>query len=283
MDSNNPSSSTLLPEDIKESLKTLWLGQQEIYCYDMVESTNTEALSLARDDAVEGTIILAEAQSKGRGRQGRSWISPPSTGLYLSVILRPQTLPELRPRLSLVAAVAAASAIDQIGVRPGLKWPNDIMIGHRKVGGILTEACFDKKDPGFVIVGVGINVNTDPTDFSASTRDLATSLSLHTGKVISRLALLKELLYQLENWYELFRKDSFGGILKAWHEYETFLGSSVEVRFGDSTLLGIAEDLDSDGALLVRDRDGHVHRVVAGDIVRCRIRKSQARCAHDEP
>ena len=274
--SNTPYSSTLSPKAIREGLKTRWLGRQQIYCHDVVESTNTEASSLAREGAPEGTIVLAEAQTRGRGRLERSWISPPGTGLYLSVILRPQSPPEWGPRLTLAAAVAAAAAIHETGVSPELKWPNDIMIGHRKVGGILTEACFDRKHTDFVIVGLGINVNTDPEEFPVSIRHLATSLSLHTAKAISRLALLQALLHQLEYWYGLFSNGSFGTILQAWREYETVLGHTIEVCLADSRLLGVAEDLDSDGALLVRDKRGCLHRIIAGDVVHCGIPERQA-------
>ncbi|NVM56618.1 MAG: biotin--[acetyl-CoA-carboxylase] ligase [Desulfobacterales bacterium] len=274
--SNNANSRRLSPQAIREGLKTRWLGQRAIYCFDVVESTNTEASSLARQGAAEGTIVFAEAQSTGRGRLGRSWISPRGTGLYLSVILRPQSPREWGPRLTLTAGVAVASAIhEEAGIRPGLKWPNDIMITNRKVGGILTEASFEGKRIGLAIVGVGINVNTDREDFPMPIRNLATSLRLSMGKAISRVALLQGSLHQLEQWYELFCKGSFGTILQAWRQYETILGSLVEVQLPESTLLGVAEDLDSDGTLLVRDERGRLHRIIAGDVVRCRIRATE--------
>ena len=133
----------LSPHAIRECLRTRWLGQAEVCCFDVVESTNMEANRLAREGAPNGTVIVANAQTKGRGRLGRSWISPRGSGLYLSIILRPQCPPDWYPRLALIAGVGVASAIQETGVRPQLKWPNDILLAGRKVGGILTEAAFD--------------------------------------------------------------------------------------------------------------------------------------------
>jgi len=269
--SDNAHSRRLSPEAIREGLRTRWLGQKGIYSFDVVESTNTQATTMARQGAPEGTIVLAAAQTRGRGRMGRSWISPPGTGLYTSVILRPQSPPDWGPRLTLTAGVAAAEAIHETVIRPELKWPNDIMIANRKVGGILTEAIFDKNRIGHLIVGVGINVNTDREDFPISIRNLVTSLRLCTGRPISRVALLQAFLYQLEQWYELFCKGSFDTILETWHKYETILGTLVEVYLPGSKLLGVAEGLDSDGTLLVRDKTGHINRIIAGDVIHCRV------------
>jgi BirA family biotin operon repressor/biotin-[acetyl-CoA-carboxylase] ligase len=176
----------------------------------------------------------------------------------------------------LAAAVAVAVAIHETEINPALKWPNDIMIGYRKVGGILTEARFDKKQVGFVIIGVGINVNTVPDDFPVSIRNLATSLRIHARKAVSRIALLQASLHHLEHWYELFCQGSFDTILQAWRKYETVLGRMVEVYLANSTLVGVAEDLDSDGALLVRDNGGDLHRILAGDVIYCRTPENQA-------
>ncbi len=268
---DNPYSDTLSPQAITQDLNTQWLGQRQIYCYDVVESTNTQAKTLAREGAPEGSIVLADAQTTGRGRLDRAWISPPRTGLYVSVILRPQSPPERAPILTFAAAVAAALAICETGLSPEVKWPNDIMVGGRKVGGILTEACFDKGHIDYVTVGLGINVKTKPEDFPASIRDLATSLSLHTNKPILRISVLQAFLRHLEHWYEVFCKGSFNKIMKAWRGYDMLVGHTVEVSLFHSKLLGVAEEVDPCGALLVRDTTGKVHRIIAGDVVRCRV------------
>ena len=261
----------LSPESIRQGLRSRWLGRQPVYGFDVVESTNSEAKRLARQGAPEGTLVIAESQTKGRGRLRRLWVSPPGKGLYLSVILRPKIPPQWGPRITLTAGVALASALQERGITPGLKWPNDVMIGHRKVGGILTEASYGKNGLFFVVVGVGVNVNTDVKDFPTSIRDLATSLSLSSGKAMSRLGLLQALLYQLEQWYERLCQGAFATILETWRQYDMTLGRWVEVSLPGSSLAGVAEDLDTDGALLVRDKRGRVHRILVGDVVHCRV------------
>jgi BirA family biotin operon repressor/biotin-[acetyl-CoA-carboxylase] ligase len=192
-------------------------------------------------------------------------------GLYVSVILRPKVSPEWASRTTLVAGVALAMAIDQLGLRPSLKWPNDILIGRRKAAGILTEATFQKNHLASVIVGVGVNVNTRMEDFPNAIRGGATSLRLSVGCPIPRATLLQGFLYQLEVWYELFCQGSFERILDTWRHYESILGSLVEVSVPGSRLLGVAEDIDSCGRLLVRDTEGVLHQVTVGDVAHCRV------------
>jgi BirA family biotin operon repressor/biotin-[acetyl-CoA-carboxylase] ligase len=201
-------------------------------------------------------------------------------GLYLSVVLRPRILLEWGPRITLTAGVALALALQKNGVRSELKWPNDVMVDHRKVAGILTEASIEAKHISFVIVGVGINVNTDLEDFPVSIQDLATSLRLSTGKTISRVDLLQTFLYQLEQCYELLCQGSFETIMETWREYDSCLGRSVEVYLPESRVVGVAEDVDTDGALLVRDNIGRVHRIVVGDVVRCHVQGREGSQTH---
>ncbi len=266
---------SLSPRAIKEHLRTRWLGQQEVCCFDAVESTNTEANRLAREGAPEGTLIVANTQTKGRGRLGRSWISPPGSGLYLSIILRPDCPSNRFPRLTLTAGVAVASAIQQTGMKPQLKWPNDILIADRKVGGILAEAVFNQKRIDFAILGIGINVNTKRGELPVSVRSLATSLRLSLGKPVSRMYLLQTLLYLLEPWYEFFCTGAFETILEAWCEFDNTLGRVVEVFLPERRLVGVAEALEPDGALLVRDKRGCLHRIVAGDVVHCSLKNRE--------
>jgi BirA family biotin operon repressor/biotin-[acetyl-CoA-carboxylase] ligase len=255
---------------IREHLMTRWLGQAEVCCFDVVESTNIEANRLAREGAPNGTVIVANAQTKGRGRLGRSWISPPGSGLYLSIILRPQCPPDWYPRLPLTVGVGVASAIQETGVRPQLKWPNDILLAGRKVGGILTEAAFDRNRIGLAVLGIGINVNTEQDEFPVSVRNLATSLRLRLGKPVSRIHLLQSLLQRIEQWYEVFLTGNFESILDVWCQFDDTLGRVVQVFLSERRLVGVAEAMEPDGALLVRDKRGRLHRIVAGDVVHCR-------------
>lgn len=267
---NQRTPNRLSPHAIKEHLRTRWLGQQTVYCLDVVESTNSEANRMAREGAPEGTLIVANTQTKGRGRQGRSWVSPPESGLYLSIILRPSCPPGWFPRLTLTAGVAVASAIQDIGLRPQLKWPNDILIADLKVAGILTEAVFDNRRIGFAIVGIGINVNTEPDEFPISCRSLATSLRLGLGKPVSRIDFLQTLLHRLEQWYGFFCTGAYETVVDAWCKFDNTLGRVVEVFLTEKRLVGVAEALEPDGTLLVRDKKGFLHRVVAGDVMHCR-------------
>jgi BirA family biotin operon repressor/biotin-[acetyl-CoA-carboxylase] ligase len=256
---------------IKKSLRTRWLGQPAIFFFDVVESTNTEANRLAQEGAPEGTLIVADAQTEGRGRLGRTWASPPSSGLYLSIILRPAHPADWFPRLTLTAGVAVASAIQQIGTTPQLKWPNDILIADRKVGGILAEAVFDKRGIDFAVLGIGINVHTKQEEFPTSIRNLATSLRLSLGKTVSRLHLLQTLLNEIEQWFETLNTGDFATILETWSEFDATLGRVVEVFLPQKRVIGVAEALESDGTLLVRDKSDCLHRIVAGDVVHCRL------------
>ncbi len=268
-------STKLTPERVRRGLGTQWLGKQEIYCLGAVASTNSEARGLALQGAPEGTIILAEAQTKGRGRSKRSWFSPSGKGLYLSLILRPQIRPEWSPQITLTAGVALAASLSDMGIKAELKWPNDVMIGGRKVAGILSEGTLSQEAIGFVIVGVGVNVNTGPEEFPSSIREHATSLRLATGKVFSRATLLQGFLVQLEGCYKQLCQGELERILQAWRRYETIFGQWVEVCLPDSRLSGVAEDLDGDGALLLRDKTGQQHRILAGDVRLCRVEEAK--------
>jgi BirA family biotin operon repressor/biotin-[acetyl-CoA-carboxylase] ligase len=191
------------------------------------------------------------------------------------VILRPEIPSEWGSRITLTAGVALAEAIHELGIRPELKWPNDIMIGHRKVAGILTEARLEKKGISSVIVGVGVNIKTSEGDFPKSMRAVATSLQMEAGRPISRVTLLQHVLRALEGWYTILCEESFHKILHVWRKYETIMGRMVEVSLPGSQLFGVAEDLDSDGRLLIRDKEGRLHRIVVGDVVHCRLQSSE--------
>jgi BirA family biotin operon repressor/biotin-[acetyl-CoA-carboxylase] ligase len=255
---------------IREGLDTEWFGQQPIFCLGVVETTNIEANRLAREGKPEGTLVVADAQTSGRGRLGRTWISPSGTGLYCSMVLRPACVPDRLPALALAAGAAGAAAIQQVGLAPELKWPNDILISGKKVGGILTETIFDRKKIDFVVLGIGINVNTAEEAFPVSFKNQATSLRLSLGRPVSRITLLQNLLVQLEHYYRLFSKGDIDSIIHTWSQIDSTLGKPVEITLPEGRLLGTAESVGPDGTLLVRDRTNRLHRILAGDVVHCR-------------
>jgi BirA family biotin operon repressor/biotin-[acetyl-CoA-carboxylase] ligase len=190
---------------------------------------------------------------------GRRWISPPG-GLWFSVILRPIAAPHDVPLLGLAAAVAASRGIERVcGVQVGLRWPNDVIVTRKKVGGILAEAGPELR---WVVLGIGINANVDPNRLPEG----ATSLSDVTGEPVDVAALLRAILTDLETLYEVFRGEDRATILRHWRERSTTLGRRVRVHLPSGTYEGVAESLDEDGALILRMPGGRTKRVVAGEI-----------------
>ena len=256
----------LTPSEVRPLLKTKWMGRS-IHHFHSMDSTNSVAYQLALEGAEEGEVVVAESQKKGRGRLGRKWYSPPLTNLYLSVILRPEIPPQQASLITLMAAVATATAIHKFsGLQPMIKWPNDILLRNRKVAGLLNEIHSEMDRIHFVVLGIGVNLNMDEKMFSKEIRSLATSLKREMGQSISRKAFLQTLLEELEMWYETFLKEGARPILKAWRDRAQIQGKPVKVTSFREVLLGTAIDVDSDGALILETEDGERRRVVAGDI-----------------
>ena len=257
----------LTPSEIKSLLKTTWMGRK-IHYYPVIESTNSEAYRLAHRGGQEGEVVIAESQSQGRGRMGRRWFSPPSSNVYLSVILRPPIPPHQASLVTLMAAVATANAVENVsGLSPTIKWPNDIFLGSRKVGGLLNEIQSEIDRIHFVILGIGVNLNLDRRSFPPKIRALATSLKLERGEAISRKVFTCSLLEELERGYERFLREGGGVVLEAWRRKARVKGKKIKVTsFGD-VWEGKAVDVDSDGLLILEMEDGTRRRVVAGDVV----------------
>ena len=256
----------LTPSEVRPLLKTKWMGRS-IHHFHSMDSTNSVAYQLALEGAEEGEVVVAESQKKGRGRLGRKWYSPPLTNLYLSVILRPEIPPQQASLITLMAAVATATAIHKFsGLQPMIKWPNDILLRNRKVAGLLNEIHSEMDRIHFVVLGIGVNLNMDEKMFSKEIRGLATSLKREMGQSVSRKAFLQTLLEELEIWYEIFLKEGASPVLKAWRERAQIQGRPVKVTSSGEVLSGTAIDVDSDGALILEMKKGEQKRVVAGDI-----------------
>ncbi|NPV45181.1 MAG: biotin--[acetyl-CoA-carboxylase] ligase [Firmicutes bacterium] len=256
----------LLPEEIRLNLKSRIIGSEVKY-YSKIDSTNTEAKKLAQMGGKEGTVVIAEEQTGGRGRRGRAWNAPFGMGIWVSVILRPQISPVGASSLTLVAAVASAKAVRNVtGLPVKIKWPNDLMLNSKKVGGILTELSAEIEVVNFIVVGIGINVNNE--SFPEELREIATSLKIEqAGKEkLDRVQLLCELLHRFEEGYSAFIAGRQKEILKQWKGLSDTLGNIVRVIGPSSIIEGRAVDLDETGALLVEKEDGSVERIISGDV-----------------
>lgn len=253
---------------LANQLQTRFLGKP-LHFFPLLDSTNTHAMSLARAGAPEGTVVIADAQSGGKGRLGRSWVSPPTVNLYLSALLRPAVPASLAPQLNLLAAVAVADTVVQIcDLAPTIKWPNDLLVGKKKICGILAEMHTEAGTLHSVILGIGVNINTPPSAFPASLRDKASSLLLASGHRIDRAAFTATLLAHLEKWYVLWLQKGFPVLQPAWEGYAAgLIGKRITVAVPEGTIAGTVLGLDTDGALLVqRGQGGRPHRVLAGDV-----------------
>jgi BirA family biotin operon repressor/biotin-[acetyl-CoA-carboxylase] ligase len=231
-----------------------------IHRLDSVPSTNDVALRLVRDGAAHGTVVAAEEQTRGRGTKGRGWHSPRGRGLYASFILRwddPRGLEETFALLPLAAGLAAAEAVLQsAGVEALLKWPNDLVHGRRKLGGILTEAVFRAGAPGHAVVGIGINVNHEETDFPEELRDTATSVRLITGRPGDREGLLARLCQTLDSWYNSLSRGARDEVVRAYQDRMVFRpGAQVRVETSRGAIRGAYRGLTAQGRLRL-DRAG---------------------------
>ena len=257
----------LVEAEIKPKLNTRIFGQKEIYHYDVIDSTNIRARELAEKGAAEGTLVIAESQTAGRGRRGRAWVSPKNDGIYLSLIARPWLSPVEAPQLTLLAAVALANAImKQNDLVIQIKWPNDLLIDGRKLSGILTELRTEGDLVAYVIIGVGLNVNSMVKDLSVVTDQKVTSIAIETGARASRLELLQAFLEEFEDKYTLLGTHGFDPILERWKSLSDIVGKMIRVDQAGRTLNGRVLDIEQTGVLVVKSETGEEKRVFSGDL-----------------
>jgi BirA family biotin operon repressor/biotin-[acetyl-CoA-carboxylase] ligase len=239
-----------------------------VVALEEVESTNDEAWARARSGGPEGLLVVAERQSRGRGRGGNAWFSPPYVGVWSSVLLRPHLPAARMPLLSLAAGLAGAVAAESVGAAVGLKWPNDLVAtdgSGRKAGGVLVES---RQEDGrwAVVVGVGVNANSADEDFPPALRDRATSLARLAGGPVSREDFLVALVRALGDAYELLEQAGEARLLDEWRQRAVIFGRPVRVRGGGAEIHGVARDLVDDGSLLVRLDSGVELSVRAGEL-----------------
>lgn len=262
---------SLLSTELSYKLKTKCFGQQ-LHTYYQVKSTNTVASGLANDGAPEGTLVIAEKQTRGRGRLGKHWHSPAGVGAYLSLILRPKIKASEAPALSLVSAIALAEAIRKVTDLPAtLKWPNDVLIKGRKVAGILTELNADQERVNYVIVGMGLNLNNTNDDFPEELRGAATSLRLALRRKVDRIKLIQCFLTLFEGHYRRFCSGGFVRLRQRALKLSALLNQEVTIRGAaqagkkSANIQGLVVDIDDNGRLLVETSRGRL-ALICGEV-----------------
>jgi len=242
---------------IQNQLRAELIGR-EIITYDSVDSTNDIAKSLVGESDKEGTVILADSQSQGKGRRGRTWYSEEKVGIYLSTLLNPSLPPEDVSQITLVAGVALAQAINEFSrTRAYLKWPNDIILNGKKVAGILTENHMKNAQPG-IILGIGINVNH--SHFPFSLQQIATSMAMENGEIFERLPLITFLINHLDQEYRCFLDEGLSPIVDHWNLNSDMFGKQVSMTHGAQTFSGTAMKLNDQGHLvLLMDNGEEIH------------------------
>lgn len=241
-------------------------GKKIVY-QPSVKSTQEIAYSLARDGAPEGSIVLADEQTGGRGRLGRAWQSPAGTGIWMSLILRPEIPLQKAPQLTLLIAVAASKAIEKVtGLEAAIKWPNDLLINGKKTAGILTELQAEADSIHSVIVGIGMNVNQESKHFSEEIAQIATSLAIEGGKTYKRAEVIGYLLQEIESLYHQYLQNGFGVIKLLWEARAFSLGKRITARSVTGSITGYAKGITDEGVLLLEDDTGRVHSIYSADI-----------------
>lgn len=256
----------LLPAEIAGGPDQGVIGREVLYL-ETTDSTNVRAQELGEAGAVEGTVVIADRQTAGKGRLGRQWVSPPGVNFYASVLLRPPIPPTAASQLTFLSAVAVARAIEESsGLQPRVKWPNDILLAGRKVAGLLNELSAETERIHYVILGIGVNLNMRSDQFPSDLRYPATSVALEKGMPVSRTAFARALFRHLDELYRVYLAEGFGTVLRAWESFFDLQGREVEVDMQPTRRRGTIVGLDAEGALLLRVEGGGTERVLAGDV-----------------
>ena len=259
---------SLLVREISEGLQGTLFEGAKIIVHRKTASTNRSARDLALRGYPEGTIVLAEEQEAGKGRKGRTWFSPEGKGIYLSLVLRPPVTPGELPRIAVLTAVAAAETLEGLSALPvTIKWPNDLLSGGRKIGGILLESHAELDLVDFLIVGLGINISVTEEDFPPELRGHATSLLLSTGRTCSRLPVIRAFLSLFDRYYQEVLSGDFPAVRDRWTAFSRLSGKRVTVGSAGPPVTGVALGLDDSGILVLRQDSGEIQRVYSGDLI----------------
>jgi BirA family biotin operon repressor/biotin-[acetyl-CoA-carboxylase] ligase len=255
----------LTPDMLRQRLRGCLFGKR-IYHFFETDSTNQVALELGHAGEPEGAVVIAEEQTAGRGRAGHSWHSERAAGIYATILLRPRLAPVQAPLLTMMAGLSARAAVQSAtGLSVDLKWPNDLVISGKKLGGILTEMHAEPSQVRFVIVGIGINVNQQK--FPADLAGASTSLRMETGKMQSRLEVLVQFLRQFESDYRELLSEGSAGVVNRFEAASSYArGKRVRVTNGRDSFTGVTAGLEETGLLRVKRDDGEITTVIAGDV-----------------
>ncbi len=241
---------------------------RDIRVFKETTSSNDVVEKLARDGAKEGAVVFAESQTRGRGRLGRQWVSPSQKGLWFSLLLRPKLRPQQATWITIASAVALRRAIHEFcGLSSEIKWPNDLLVGGRKLAGILTELRAELDQVQYIVLGIGVDVNLLHSEFPAALRSKATSIRAELGRPVSRAGLAVAILRELDRDYQRICEDNLRGLADEWVEHCATIGKDVTVHSGERTITGRAESLNRDGALLVRTDHGRIEQVTGGEVL----------------
>ena len=256
----------LKPAEIITHLKTNWLGHS-IHYVESVDSTNNLAKRLAEAGCENGLVVVSEEQLGGKGRLSRGWFSPFACGNWFSVVLKPPFLPQEASKCTLLAAVAVVKAVNKYkGVNAAIKWPNDILLNGKKLVGILTEMSAEFGKINYIVIGIGMNVDVPRSIVPDDIQDCSISVADASEEPVSRVQILADVLYNLEELYEAVLREGFAPVLAEWRKYSCTLGQQVKVIAPDETYCGLAVDIDEDGLLIVKKEDGTTDKVIAGDV-----------------
>ncbi len=258
----------LTPDEIVPSLGTKWLGLS-YHHLETVGSTNDHILLLAAQDAPHGTVVIAEEQTKGRGRMRRDWLSSQGRGIYMSILLRNHLPVRIAPQSTYVAGLSLAKVLRlDYGLDASIKWPNDVLISGGKVAGILTEMQSDQDYSRFIVVGIGINVNYSRDEMEGPFRYPATSVSIQAGGAVKRREVLLAFLRRFEEDYEKFLAGGFSSLIPDLEEFSGILGRKITMLIGEREISGVARGFTPEGALSLLRSDGELEAVWAGDVTR---------------
>jgi BirA family biotin operon repressor/biotin-[acetyl-CoA-carboxylase] ligase len=259
----------LYPEEILAGLETRWMAR-EIRYFETIDSTNRVGFDLGREGTPHGTVVIAEGQTAGRGRLGRSFYSPPHRNFYASVVLRPALSASQAATVILASAVAVADTVARTLGSPDaveIKWPNDVLLDGLKTSGILMELSAEATRVGFLVLGIGVNLNVDRNSFPEDFRSLATSLSSHSGHPVDRAQFARRLFVTLEEVLDIHAERGWGALRPRFQEFFRMLGRRIRVSdLAEGETTGVCRGIDPEGALRLERGDGREIRVLAGDV-----------------